>query len=106
MSAGALGLLETRGLVPLAAGIEAMCRVADVDCVLIERVSSGVLVAAVRGDLASVEHAIQIGKRAAERYGEVRSVEVYPHPHESAAAIVAHGGAALRAAVRARRPVA
>lgn len=98
----ALGMLETRGLVPLAAGIEAMCRVAAVECELIERVSSGVLVVIVRGDLASVQHAVEVGRLAAERYGEVRSTEVYPQADPAAAALVASGGAALRDAVRAR----
>jgi ethanolamine utilization protein EutM len=97
----ALGMIETHGLVALTASIEAMCKAADVDCVLIERISGGLLVAAVRGDLGSVEQAVEAGRVAAQRYGEVRSSQVYPHPDAALTELVASSGSRLRAVLEA-----
>jgi len=84
----AIGMIEARGLVSLAAGLEAMCKAAAVECVLVQRVSSGYLVGAIRGDLASVQHAIHAGTEAAEPYGHVRSAQVYPFPDAAALALL------------------
>ena len=90
---GAIGILETRGVVALAAGIEAMMKTADVETVAIERVSSGYLAAAVRGPLAAVRQAINAGSAAIEQYGELRAGQVYPKPHEVSAGLLANGSA-------------
>ena len=50
----AIGIIETRGVVALTAGIEAMMKTADVQTIAVERISSGYLAAAVRGSLAAV----------------------------------------------------
>src|SRR5207237_975135 len=47
----AIGIIETRGVVALTAGIEAMMKTADVQTIAVERISSGYLAAAVRGSL-------------------------------------------------------
>ena len=60
--------------------VEAMCKAASVACVLVERVSGGVLVAVVKGDLASVQHAVEVGSMAAAQYGELRNAKVFPRP--------------------------
>ncbi len=93
---GALGMIETHGLVQLAACIEAMCKAADVECVLIERISGGLLVAGVRGELGSVEQAIDAARRAAASYGEVRVAQIYPSPPPAASALVERAGTRLR----------
>jgi len=49
-----IGLIETRGIVALTAGTEAMMKTADVTCVAIERVASGYFAVAVEGSLAAV----------------------------------------------------
>ena len=49
----AIGIIETRGVVALTAGIEAMMKTADVQTIAVERISSGYLAAAVRGSLAA-----------------------------------------------------
>ena len=80
----AIGIIETRGVVALTAGIEAMMKTADVQTIAVERISSGYLAAAVRGSLAA-------GSKAVEEYGELRAAQVYPKPHESSAALLANG---------------
>lgn len=60
----AIGLIETRGVVSLTAGIEAMLKSADVQCTGIERVASGYFAVCVQGSLAAVRQAIEAGKAA------------------------------------------
>jgi ethanolamine utilization protein EutM len=76
----AVGMVECRGMVATMVAVEAMCKAANVVCVLVERVSGGVLVAVVKGDLASVQHAVEVGSAAAARYGELRNAKVFPRP--------------------------
>lgn len=82
----AIGLIETRGVVALTAGIEAMLKSADVKCIGVERVASGYFAVAVQGSLAAVRQAIEAGKAAVQRHGDVRSAEVFPKPHDDALA--------------------
>lgn len=97
----AIGIIETRGLVPLTAGLEAMMKTADVRCISIERVGSGWLFAAVQGSIAAVRQAVEAGTAAARRYGEVRGAQVYPKPHEVSAALLDNASrAVLEAAPR------
>jgi ethanolamine utilization protein EutM len=72
-SENAIGLIETRGIVALTAGIEAMMKTADVRCVAVERVSSGYFAAAVQGSIASVRQALDSGTAAVKQYGDLRS---------------------------------
>jgi ethanolamine utilization protein EutM len=86
-----VGLIETRGIVALMAGIEAMMKTADVECVAVQRVSSGVFAAAVQGSIAAVRQALDSGAAAAKQYGELRSAQMYPRPHPTAAALLENG---------------
>ncbi|QYN23212.1 BMC domain-containing protein [Amycolatopsis sp. DSM 110486] len=87
-SAGAIGVVETRGIVALTAGIEAMIKTADVRCIAVDRVSSGYLVAAIQGQLAAVRQALDAGTAAVKRYGDLRAAQIYPRPSEAAAALL------------------
>ena len=93
--AGAIGLIETRGIVPLTAGIEAMTKTADVQCVSVERVSSGYFAAAIQGEVAAVRQALAAGSAAVEQYGDLRSSQIYPKPHADAASLLDNGTRAL-----------
>lgn len=91
MADNAIGIIETRGVVALAAGIEAMMKTADVQTIAVERISSGYLAVAVRGSLAAVRQAVAAGSKAVESYGELRAAQVYPKPHADSAALLAGG---------------
>lgn len=84
----AIGLLETRGIVALTAGIEAMMKTADVRCIAVDRVSSGYLVAAIQGQLAAVRQALEAGTSAVKRYGELRAAQIYPRPSNESAQLL------------------
>lgn len=87
----AVGLIETRGVVALAAGIEAMMKTADVETIAVERVSSGYLAAAVQGSIAAVRQALDSGTEAVKQYGDVRAAQLYPRPHDVSAGLLDNG---------------
>ena len=89
----AIGLIETRGVVALTAGIEAMMKTADVQCIAVERVSSGYFAAAVQGSIAAVRQAVEAGTAAVRQYGDLRSAQIYPKPHDVSAGILDNGTA-------------
>lgn len=84
----ALGMLETKGLVCLVEGVDAMLKSANVKMVGWEKVGSGLVTAFVVGDVAAVKAAIDAGASAASKIGEVVSVQVIPRPHEELAAVL------------------
>lgn len=87
----AIGLIETRGIVALTAGIEAMVKTADVDCIFVERVSSGYFAAAVQGSIASVRQALDSGTAAVKQYGDLRAAQLYPRPDAVSSKLLENG---------------
>ena len=82
MSLEALGMIETKGLVPLIEASDAMMKAANVRLVGYEKVGRGLVTAFVRGDVAAVKSAVDAGSAAASKVGEVISVHVIPRPHD------------------------
>ena len=82
MAQEALGLLETRGLVSLMEGSDAMLKAANVELVGWDKAGSGMVTAFVRGDVAAVKAAVDAGAEAAGRVGQVISVHVIARPHD------------------------
>jgi ethanolamine utilization protein EutM len=82
MPSEALGLLETKGLVALIEGTDAMLKAASVDVVGWDKAGAGLVTTFVRGDVAAVKAAVDAGAEAAGRVGQVISVHVIPRPHD------------------------
>jgi ethanolamine utilization protein EutM len=82
MSLEALGMIETKGLVPLIEASDAMMKAANVRLVGYEKVGRGLVTAFIRGDVAAVKSATDAGSAAASKVGEVISVHVIPRPHD------------------------
>jgi len=78
----ALGMIETKGLVPLIEASDAMLKSANVTLIGWQKIGSGLVTAFVVGDVAAVKAAIDAGAAAAGRVGEVVGVQVIPRPHE------------------------
>ena len=78
----ALGMIETKGLVCLIEGVDAMLKSANVRIIGWDKIGSGLVTAFVVGDVAAVKAAIDAGASAASKIGEVISVQVIPRPHE------------------------
>jgi ethanolamine utilization protein EutM len=82
MSNQALGLLETKGLVSLMEGTDAMLKSANVEMIGWDKAGSGMVTAFVKGDVAAVKAAVDAGAEAAGRIGTVVSVHVIARPHD------------------------
>lgn len=78
----ALGMIETKGFVPLVEASDAMMKAANVTFVGWDKVGAGLATVFVTGDVAAVKAATDAGASAAGRIGEVVSVQVIPRPHD------------------------
>ncbi len=82
MASEALGLLETKGLVALIEGTDAMLKSANVEMMGWDKAGSGMVAAFVKGDVAAVKAAIDAGAEAAGRVGSIVAVHVIARPHD------------------------
>jgi len=97
MAKQAIGILETKGLVALVQGTDAMLKAANV--VLtgpMTGIGNALVSSVVTGDVAAVNAAIEAGAETAGRYGEVVSAHVIARPHDDTD-IVIPGAKAKRA---------
>lgn len=81
MGQEALGLIETKGLVPAIEAADAMVKAANVALIGYEKVGSGLVTVMVRGDVGAVKAATDAGAASATRVGELLAVHVIPRPH-------------------------
>src|SRR5213594_3007163 len=95
----ALGMIETKGLVPLVEASDAMLKSANVTLIGWQKIGSGLVTALVVGDVAAVKAAVDAGAAAAGRIGEVVGVQVIPRPHEDITAILPKQGKAQAGSV-------
>ncbi|MFO7191640.1 MULTISPECIES: BMC domain-containing protein [Thermocrispum] len=84
----AIGMIETRGVVPAIEAADAMVKAANVQLVAKEAVGGGLVAVIVRGDVGAVKAATDAGAVAANKVGEVLSVHVIARPHEGIASIL------------------
>jgi ethanolamine utilization protein EutM len=108
MASEALGLLETKGLVCLMEGTDAMLKAANVEMIGWDKCGSGMVTAFVKGDVAAVKAAVDAGAEAAGRVGTVISVHVIARPHDELGGMMpkakkAAGAAAAPAMAGAKR---
>jgi ethanolamine utilization protein EutM len=95
----ALGMVETKGLVPLIEASDAMIKAANVQLIGWQKIGSGLVTALVVGDVAAVKAAVDAGAAAAGRVGEVIGVQVIPRPHEDVSSILPKQGKQAAGAV-------
>ena len=81
MSQEALGMIETRGLVAAIEAADAMVKAANVELVGREKIGSGLVSVMVRGDVGAVKAAVEAGRCAAQKIGEIIATHVIPRPH-------------------------
>jgi microcompartment protein CcmL/EutN len=79
---GALGLIETKGLVGAVEAADAMVKAANVHLIGHKEIGGGLVTVMVRGDVGAVKAATDAGAVAAEKAGQVVSVHVIPRPHD------------------------
>jgi len=85
---GALGMIETKGLVASVEAADAMVKAANVKLVGKIHVGGGIVTILVSGDVGAVKAATESGSAAAQRVGELLSVHVIPRPHNELESIL------------------
>ena len=81
MAQQAVGMIETKGLVPLVIATDAMMKSANVDFLGWKKVGSAYCSGFVTGDVAAVKASVEAGMAAAKEVGDVVQTQVIPHPH-------------------------
>ncbi|GEL22924.1 carboxysome shell protein [Pseudonocardia sulfidoxydans NBRC 16205] len=78
---GALGMIETKGLVGAIEAADAMVKAANVEVEGYRTLRNGQVSVLVRGDVGAVKAAVDAGAAAAARVGELYTSHVIPRPH-------------------------
>jgi ethanolamine utilization protein EutM len=78
----AIGLIETKGLVPLVEATDAMAKAANVKIEQRINLAAGYVTAIVSGDVGSVRAAVEAGAAAASQVGELVASHIIPRPSE------------------------
>jgi carbon dioxide concentrating mechanism protein CcmO len=78
----AVGLLETRGFPAMVGAADAMLKSADVTLTAYQATGDGLCTAIIRGTVANVAMAVDVGMQEAERIGELHAVMVIPRALE------------------------
>ncbi|MGW4336995.1 BMC domain-containing protein [Rhodococcus koreensis] len=81
MSSGAVGLIETVGLVGAIQAADSMVKAANVDLVGYRTLRNGQVTVMVRGDVGAVQAAVDAGVAAACETGELATSHVIARPH-------------------------
>lgn len=78
LSNRSIGLLETRGFPAMVGAADAMLKAAEVQLASYEKIGDGLCTAIIRGSIANVAIAIDVGMQEAERIGELHAAMVIP----------------------------
>lgn len=81
----AIGLVETKGLLPLVEATDAMAKAANVEIVKRVDIGGAYVTTIVSGDVGSVRAAVEAGAAAAAQVGELISSHIIPRPAEGLA---------------------
>lgn len=78
----AMGMIETKGLVGSLEAADAMAKAANVSILKQEMIDGGIVTILITGDVGAVQAAVDAGKEAAVRVGELLAAHVIPRPDE------------------------
>lgn len=81
----AMGMIETKGLVGSLEAADAMTKAANVTILKQEMIDGGIVTVLITGDVGAVQAAVDAGKQAAIRVGELLAANVIPRPDEAVA---------------------
>ena len=94
----ALGMIETRGLVPAIEAADAMTKAAEVRLIGREFVGGGYVTVLVRGETGAVNAAVRAGADACERVGDgLVAAHIIARPHPEVEPVLSSGGDAFKA---------
>ena len=93
----ALGMIETRGLVPAIEAADAMTKAAEVDLIVKELVGGGYVTVMVRGETGAVNASVRAGADACERVGDgLVAAHIIARPHDEIEPALRGSGAKRR----------
>ena len=93
----ALGMIETRGMVPAIEAADAMTKAAEVTLICREYVGGGYVTVMVRGETGAVNAAVRAGADACERVGDgLVAAHIIARPHQEVEPSLAGSGALRR----------
>ena len=93
----ALGMIETRGMVPAIEAADAMTKAAEVVLVSREYVGGGYVTVMVRGETGAVNASVRAGADACERVGDgLVAAHIIARPHVEVEPVLAPSGAKRR----------
>ncbi len=93
----ALGMIETRGLVPAIEAADAMTKAAEVDLIVKELVGGGYVTVMVRGETGAVNASVRAGADACERVGDgLVAAHIIARPHVEVEPVLKGSGAKRR----------
>ena len=93
----ALGMIETRGLVPAIEAADAMTKAAEVTLIAREFVGGGYVSVLVRGETGAVNAAVRAGADACERVGDgLVAAHIIARPHSEVEQVLTGTGETRR----------
>jgi len=93
----ALGMIETRGMVPAVEAADAMTKAAEVSLVVREYVGGGYVTVMVRGETGAVNASVRAGADACERVGDgLVAAHIIARPHIEIEPVLRSSGATRR----------
>ena len=93
----ALGMIETRGVVPAIEAADAMTKAAEVSLICREYVGGGYVTVMVRGETGAVNAAVRAGADACERVGDgLVAAHIIARPHQEVEPALIVSGATRR----------
>ena len=93
----ALGMIETRGLVPAIEAADAMTKAAEVNLIVKELVGGGYVTVMVRGETGAVNASVRAGADACERVGDgLVAAHIIARPHVEVEPVLNSSGAKRR----------
>ena len=93
----ALGMIETRGLVPAIEAADAMTKAAEVNLIMKELVGGGYVTVMVRGETGAVNASVRAGADACERVGDgLVAAHIIARPHIEVEPVLKGSGAKRR----------
>ena len=93
----ALGMIETRGVVPAIEAADAMTKAAEVTLICREYVGGGYVTVMVRGETGAVNAAVRAGADACERVGDgLVAAHIIARPHQEVEPALVGSGALRR----------
>lgn len=100
--AKAIGMIETRGLIGSIEAADAMLKAANVELINQEKIDGALVTVLVQGDVGAVQAAVDAGKAAASRVGELVSAHVIPRVDDDAYQLVKRPEKAMQPAPETR----